>query len=107
MTSFRVLPCCAVLCRGDHITTDDRRFFDELRGLGLKNNKYLHATQSGAKASVNYMNVLASKNSINQHGEGRVCKMLARQGCGADCDKQKKKRVVTGQKKKLMPNVFA
>jgi hypothetical protein len=60
------------------ITITDRRFFDELRGLGLKNNQYLYATQSGAKASVNYMNVLASKNSINQDGEGRICKILVR-----------------------------
>jgi hypothetical protein len=60
------------------ITITDRRFFDELRGLGLKNNQYLYATQSGAKASVNYMNVLASKHSINQYGEGRICKILVR-----------------------------
>jgi hypothetical protein len=60
------------------ITITDRRFFDEMRGLGLKNNQCLHATQTGAKASVNYMNVLASKNSVNQHGETRTCKILVR-----------------------------
>jgi hypothetical protein len=65
-------------CGDKSITITDRRFFDELRGLGLKNNQHLCATQSGAKASVNYMNVLASKHSINQHGKGRMCKILAR-----------------------------
>jgi hypothetical protein len=60
------------------ITITDRRFFDELRGLGLKNNQYIHATQDGTKATVNYMNVLASKHSINQYGEGRICKILVR-----------------------------
>jgi hypothetical protein len=27
---------------------------------------------------VNYMNVLASKNSVNQRGKGRICKTLVR-----------------------------
>ena len=65
--------------RGDKaITITGRRFFDELRGPGLKNNQYVFATKDGSKAAVNYMNVLASKRSINQYGEGRKAKILVR-----------------------------
>ena len=54
----------------------DQRFFDELSKLGLKNDQYLFAKQDGTKATVNCMNVLASRRSINQYGEGRIAKIL-------------------------------
>ena len=60
------------------IPITDKRFFDELKGLGLKNNQYIFATKDGKKATVNYMNVLASKRSINQYGEGRIAKILVK-----------------------------
>ena len=60
------------------IVVKDQRFYDELVGLGLKPGQYIHSTQDGTKASVNYMNVMASKHSINQYGEGRIAKILIR-----------------------------
>ena len=58
------------------IVIKDERFFKELSDLGLKNNQYLFAKQDGTKATVNYMNVLASRRSINQYGEARIAKIL-------------------------------
>ena len=58
------------------IVIKDQRFFEELSKLGLKNDQYLFAKQDGTKATVNYMNVLASRRSINQYGEGRIAKIL-------------------------------
>ena len=65
-------------CGDKAIVITDRRFFDEVRGLGLKNNQYMHATQNGTKATVNYMNVCASKHSIRQYGETKIAKILVR-----------------------------
>ena len=58
------------------IVITDKRFFEELSKLGLKNNQYLFSKQDGTKATVNYMNVLASRRSNNQYGEGRIAKIL-------------------------------
>jgi hypothetical protein len=58
------------------ITITDKQFFDELRGLTLNNNAYIFSTGNGTKATVNYMNVLASKRSVNGLGEVKIAKIF-------------------------------
>ena len=54
----------------------DQRLYDEIKSLSLKNNDYMFSTRDGQKATVNYMNVLATKNSLFKYGEGRIAKIL-------------------------------
>jgi hypothetical protein len=54
----------------------DQRLYDEIKSLSLKNNDYMFATRDGQKATINYMNVLATKNSLFKYGEGRIAKIL-------------------------------
>lgn len=54
----------------------DQRLYDEIKNLSLKNNDYMFATRDGKKVNVNYMNVLATKNSLFKYGEGRIAKIL-------------------------------
>jgi hypothetical protein len=53
----------------------DQRLYDEINSLSLKNNDYMFATRDGKKVNVNYMNVLATKNSLFRYGEGRIAKI--------------------------------
>jgi len=53
----------------------DKRLYDEIKSLSLKNNDYMFATRDGQKVNVNYMNVLATKNSLFKYGEGRIAKI--------------------------------
>ena len=60
------------------IVIKDERLFDELKSLNMKNGDYVFKTISGAKPTINYMNVLSSKHSINNYGEGRIAKILVK-----------------------------
>lgn len=57
------------------IEIKDARLASELKALGI-NNRHIFETRDGKKATMNYMNVLANKNSIKQYGEGRIAKIL-------------------------------
>jgi integrase len=58
------------------ITIKNQRLFDELTGMKMKNGDYVFKQANGQKPTINYMNVLASKHSINNYGEGRIAKIL-------------------------------
>ena len=60
------------------IEIKDKRLFDELKGLNLKNKQYVFGTQAGKKPTLNHMNVRAMKDSINKYGEGRIAKILVK-----------------------------
>ena len=60
------------------IVIRDNRLFEELKGLDLKNGDYVFKKADGSKPSINYMNVLATKHSINNYGEGRIAKILVK-----------------------------
>lgn len=60
------------------ITVKDQRLFDEINKLGLKNNQYIFGCKDGSKPTLNYMNVLAKKKTINNYGEGRIAKILVK-----------------------------
>jgi len=58
------------------IVIKNKRLFDELVSLDLKNGEYIFKTAAGKQATINYMNVRASKHSINNYGEGKIAKIL-------------------------------
>lgn len=60
------------------ITIKNNRLFDELVGMNMKNGDYVFKMANGAKPTINYMNVLSSKHSINNYGEGRIAKILVK-----------------------------
>lgn len=60
------------------ITIRDKQLFDNINSLDLKNKDYVFALRDGTKPTLNYMNVLAKKNSINNYGEGRIAKILVK-----------------------------
>lgn len=60
------------------IVIRDNRLFEELKGMNMKNGDYVFKMHNGGKPTINYMNVLASKHSINNYGEGRIAKILVR-----------------------------
>tara|TARA_R110002111_G_scaffold39752_5_gene74782 strand:+ start:83 stop:964 length:882 start_codon:yes stop_codon:yes gene_type:complete len=57
------------------IEITDARLASELKALDI-NNRHIFETRDGKKATMNYMNVLANKNSIKKYGEGRIAKIL-------------------------------
>jgi hypothetical protein len=60
------------------IVIRDNRLFEELKGMNMKNGDYVFKMNNGGKPTINYMNVLASKHSINNYGEGRIAKILVK-----------------------------
>ena len=60
------------------ITVTDKRLFEELKGMNMKNGQYVFATRDNCKPTLNYMNVRACKDSINNYGEGRIAKILVK-----------------------------
>ncbi len=60
------------------ITIKNQRLVDELTSMNMKNGDYVFKQANGSKPTINYMNVLSSKHSINNYGEGRIAKILVK-----------------------------
>jgi hypothetical protein len=60
------------------IVCKNPRLFTELKDMNMKNGDYVFKMANGGKPTINYMNVLSSKNSINNYGEGRIAKILVK-----------------------------
>jgi len=60
------------------IVIENQRFIDELKKCNLKRGDYVFAMGNGQKPTLNYMNVRAVKDSINNYGEGRIAKILVK-----------------------------
>jgi altronate dehydratase len=56
----------------------DARLLAELKSMDLTKGKHIFTTQDGKKATLNYMNVIASRDSIRGYGEGRIAKILVK-----------------------------
>lgn len=60
------------------IVITDPRFIEELKSLDLKKGDFLFPTKDGKKSTMNYMNVIAGRESIRNYGEGRIAKILVK-----------------------------
>ena len=60
------------------IVITNPRFIEELKSLDLKKGDFLFPTKEGKKATMNYMNVIAGRDSIRNYGEGRIAKILVK-----------------------------
>ena len=60
------------------IVIRDQRLYEELKSMDMKNGDYVFKMTNGSKPTINYMNVLATKHSINNYGEGRIAKILVK-----------------------------
>jgi hypothetical protein len=58
------------------IVSNSPRLFNELKSLNLTPNTYVFKKSDNKKPSDNYMNVLVSRNSYNNYGEGKIAKIL-------------------------------